>query len=85
MLAQTTLPTEVDATKEVEKFRNYVDSYRQDIVVNHYKLMRANQTLEFVDKMIAKYSFDKPRQHMTILEAFKKLENYVDSSDPDVG
>jgi hypothetical protein len=84
MLAATTLPTEVDATKEVEKFRNYVDSDRQDIVVNHYKLMRTNQTLEFVDKMIAKYTFDKPRQHMTIQEAFRKLENYVDSSDPDV-
>jgi inositol oxygenase len=84
MLAATTLPTEVDATKEVEKFRNYVDSDRQDIVVNHYKLMRTNQTVEFVDRMIAKYTFDKPRQHMTIQEAFRKLENYVDSSDPDV-
>lgn len=85
MLAETTLPTEIDLPKDVDKFRNYVDSYRQDIVVNHYKLMRSNQTLDFVNKMLDKYTFETPRQHMTILEAFKKLENYVDSSDPDVG
>ena len=46
--------------------------------------MRTNQTLAFAERMLQKYSFDKPRQKMTILEAFKKLENYVDSSDPDV-
>ena len=46
--------------------------------------MRTNQTLAFAECMLQKYSFDKPRQKMTILEAFKKLENYVDSSDPDV-
>lgn len=73
----------ISVSKKVEAFRNYVDSDRQDIVTNHYRLMRSNQTVEFVDRMIAKYSFEKPRQKMTILEAFKKLETYVDSSDPD--
>lgn len=84
MLAETTQPTDIELPKAVEKFRNYVDSDRQDIVVKHYTMMRTNQTLQFVDKMIEKYNFDTPRQRMTILEAFKKLENYVDSSDPDV-
>lgn len=84
MLTETTQPTDIELPKAVDKFRNYVDSYRQDIVVNHYKLMRTNQTLQFVDKMLEKYNFDTPRQRMPILEAFKKLENYVDSSDPDV-
>lgn len=73
----------ISVSKKAEAFRNYVDSDRQDIVTNHYRLMRSNQTVEFVDRMIAKYSFEKPRQKMTILEAFKKLETYVDSSDPD--
>ena len=31
-----------------------------------------------------KYTFDTPRAKMTIREAFKVLESYVDSSDPDV-
>lgn len=84
MLTEITLPSEVESTKSVELFRNYVDSDRHDVVVNHYKLMRTNQTLDFVNKMLDKYTFDKPRTHMTIQEAFKKLENYVDSSDPDV-
>lgn len=73
----------ISVSKKAEAFRNYVDSDRQDIVTNHYRLMRSNQTLDFVDKMLTKYSFEKPRQKMTILEAFKKLETYVDSSDPD--
>eukprot|EP01032_Pedospumella_encystans_P013532 gene13532-15574_t len=75
----------VEVAKKVEEFRNYVDSDRHDIVTNHYRLMRTHQTLEFVDKMLAKYSFKEPRQKMTIREAFTKLETYVDSSDPDVG
>ena len=63
-------------------FRNYVDSRRQDTVRNHYRAMRQSQTLEFVERMEAKWSkfeFDK----LTVREAFKKLEGYVDSSDPD--
>jgi inositol oxygenase len=52
--------------------------------MNHYKLMRSFQTVEFYDKMMSKYCFDVPRALMTIREAFVALENYVDSSDPDV-
>jgi inositol oxygenase len=63
---------------------NYVNSDRQEIVLNHYKLMRSFQTVEFYDKMISKYSFETPRALMSIQEAFVALENYVDSSDPDV-
>lgn len=73
-----------DISKPVESFRNYVDSDRQDLVENHYRCMRKNQTVDFVKKMIDKYSFTKPRQQLTISEAFKLLETYVDSSDPDV-
>jgi inositol oxygenase len=74
-----------DQIKLKEDFRNYVNSSRQDTVRRHYEDMRTNQTLAFVQKMHKKYSFtDTYREKMTIREAFKKLESYVDSSDPDL-
>jgi len=78
---------EADGTisKPKEEFRNYVDSDRHDVVVRHYRAMRTNQTLEFVQKMHLKYSFEPGRERcrMSIREAFRILEGYVDSSDPD--
>ncbi len=71
-------------SKNADEFRNYVNSDRQSVVENHYRLMRTNQSVEFVDRMAEKYSFDKPRAIMSIREAFRSLETYVDSSDPDV-
>ena len=47
--------------------------------------MRTHQTLTFSQKMLKKYSFrNGPRSRMTIRDAFRVLETYVDSSDPDV-
>ncbi|OQS05102.1 inositol oxygenase [Thraustotheca clavata] len=59
--------------KFVDEFRNYKDSDRQAIVERHYRLMRANQTVEFHEKM-QKYwgTFNRAQ-----------LSRYVDSSDPD--
>jgi inositol oxygenase len=68
--------------KAKEEFRNYNDSNRQEIVERHYKLMRKNQTLEFVLRMEKRWKSFKNAK-MTILEGFKALEGYVDSSDPD--
>ena len=68
--------------KAIAEFRNYDDSSRQSTVENHYRAMRQHQTVAFVERMEAKWSqftFDK----LTVREAFKKLEGYVDSSDPD--
>jgi len=70
--------------KKAAEFRNYVDSDRQKMVENHYRQMRENQSLAYVEKMLAKYSFEKPRAVMTVQQAFKELEGYVDDSDPDV-
>lgn len=70
--------------KPTDDYRNYKDSFRQQVVEDHYRAMRQNQTMEFATKMKKKYTFDHPRAHMTIQEAFEKLGNYVDSSDPDV-
>jgi inositol oxygenase len=82
------MPVEIeypaDMVKKAQEFRNYVDSDRQDMVQNHYKLMRTNQCMAFSKKMLEKYSFDKPRARMTVRECFERLQNYVDSSDPDV-
>ena len=73
-------------TKAAEEFRNYANSDRQSVVEQHYRMMRTFQTMEFCKKMQIKYDFTdgKHRAVMSIREAFKKLETYVDSSDPDV-
>lgn len=71
--------------KTKEEFRNYNDSNRQMIVERHYRDMRTNQTVDFVRKMHKKYSFENGgRMKMSIRQAFKLLESYVDSSDPDL-
>lgn len=72
--------------KDKEEFRNYVDSKRQECVRTHYRDMRSNQCVDYVRRMHEKYSFadGKFRAVLTIREAFKLLESYVDSSDPDV-
>lgn len=73
-------------TKEPNQFRNYTDSDRQTVVSTHYHDMRKGQTVEFVSRMHQKYSFadGKYRAMMSIRDAFKILESYVDSSDPDL-
>ena len=73
----------MDQCKEVEEFRSYEGA--SSTVERHYRDMRTFQTVAFVEKMHAKYSFADGacRQRMSVKECFKVLENYVDSSDPD--
>jgi inositol oxygenase len=77
---------EVDPLKDIDRthFRDYENNSRHDIVQAHYRIMREKQTVEFVRRMHEKYNFQQPRAHMTVREAFDKLETFVDSSDPDV-
>lgn len=63
-------------------FRNYSNSNRQEVVQRHYKLMRQNQTVEYVRRMEKKY-FSFKNAKMTVREAFDLLAGYVDTSDPD--
>ena len=72
-----------DAGKERETFRVYEGEFdRKDTVLNHYTAMRSNQTVAFSQRMKAKWlKFDKAE--LTVREAFRLLEGYVDSSDPD--
>lgn len=64
-------------------FRDYKTGMQVDVVTNHYKEMRSNQCLDFVDRMYKKWhNFDHAK--LTIREAFELLEGYVDSSDPDI-
>ena len=58
----------VEAPKSFEEFRNYIDSDRQEIVVKHYREMRTKQTVDFVQRMHKKYSFETPRATMSIRE-----------------
>jgi inositol oxygenase len=71
--------------KDVNEFRDYEDSSRQDVVQRHYLLMRKHQTVDF-NKMMMKTMMTRLESgecKMTIQNCFKVLEIYVDSSDPD--
>lgn len=69
-----------------EEFRVYDSEGTPQRVIDHYRDMRSNQTVEFYKKMERKYDFSHGnfRRLMTIEEAFQELENYVDASDPDL-
>lgn len=52
-------------------------------VREHYKQMRSNQTLDYVLRMKKKYSkHDMTR--MTMWKAFDMLDDFIDTSDPDL-
>jgi inositol oxygenase len=65
----------------MDLLRNY--NTTDTTIRNHYQLMRQNQTLDFVNRMEEKY-FNFNKAQMSIQEAFDKLKDYVDNSDPDV-
>ncbi len=67
----------------MESFRNYEDECKTiQVVKKHYKMMRQNQTLKFVNRMEEKW-LSLNHGQFTIKEAFDKLGSYVDASDPD--
>jgi inositol oxygenase len=69
--------------KEIKDFRVYDGS--NQTVVEHYRDMRMNQTLEFSRRMQDKFTFaNGGRTKMTIKEGFEVLKTFVDASDPDV-
>lgn len=81
-ISDTPSPTTLSVNKSSEEYRNYETSPAQARVENHYRMMRLNQTVDFVERMEEKYfKFDKAE--MTIWEAFEALKGYVDASDPD--
>lgn len=75
-----------DQNKNDEDFRVYSEETTNPRVVEHYRDMRKFHTVNFYRKMEEKFSFESGhyRKLMTIDEAFAELENYVDSSDPDL-
>lgn len=51
-------------------------------ISNHYKMMRQYQTVDFVKKMHSKYlKFEKP---LFVWDALMKLNEWIDTSDPDI-
>jgi len=89
--SRPTIPMDMASIKTNEKaddkFRVYTEeSGTPQRVIDHYRDMRINHTVTFYKKMERKYDFSNKsyRQLMTIEEAFAELENYVDSSDPDL-
>jgi len=63
--------------------RNYDNEKEASRVRRHYSDMRQFQTEEYVDRMIRQYG-DLENVNMTLRQAFKLLETYVDASDPDM-
>jgi len=84
------VPQDTQAIKTNDKldddFRVYSNETTPQRVIDHYRDMRMNHTVSFYKKMVQKYDFSNGayRRLMTIEEAFAELENYVDSSDPDL-
>mmetsp|Transcript_39226 Transcript_39226/g.117958 ORF Transcript_39226/g.117958 Transcript_39226/m.117958 type:complete len:292 (-) Transcript_39226:597-1472(-) len=75
-----------NAQKSDDDFRIYSEDTTPPRVIRHYRDMRTHQTVEFYRRMEHKYTFENGayRRSMTIEEAFDELEQYVDSSDPDL-
>jgi len=73
-----------EQTKCSEKYRNYSDTNElHSRVYETYNLMHTNQTVEFVKDQRKKWLNFKLGKY-TIMEVVDKLENFVDTSDPDV-
>lgn len=72
----------VNPNKQIDEFRDYGKTPRRVIVENTYRLMRAQQTYDFVLRKRAEWGrFDHAR--MSIFDALTKLDGFVDASDPD--
>lgn len=67
---------------EVKEFRNYEAPDVSVAVKEHYRKMRKNQTVDYVQRMHKQYlKFDKP---MDLFEAMGHLNSLIDVSDPDL-
>ena len=67
---------------EEKTFRNYEAPDVSAAVKEHYRKMRKNQTVDYVQRMHKKYlTFDKP---MHLWEAMRHLNSLIDVSDPDL-
>jgi inositol oxygenase len=58
-------------------------TYQDGSVKDYYTQMRQNQTVEYVQRMKNKYG-NYELDKMTLWQAFDKLDNFIDVSDPDL-
>lgn len=69
--------------KQKEDYRNYIDSPRDELVRNFYKINHQHQTYDFVvSKQEEFLSLNKRR--MSVWDALDYLNTLVDDSDPDI-
>ena len=73
----------MEVEKDIKKeFRNYDQGDVTAAVKEHYRKMRSRQTVDYVERMKAKYlKFDRP---MMVWDAMEKLDELIDVSDPDL-
>ncbi|PAA54568.1 hypothetical protein BOX15_Mlig008148g1 [Macrostomum lignano] len=68
--------------RDVQLFRNYIDSPLQERVERTYRAMHTGQTVQFVQDRLAHWGkFDHAR--LSMLQVIKALDNLVDEADPD--
>jgi inositol oxygenase len=81
------LPSTVDGegelTEAASNLRNYESEKEASRVRNHYANMRRHQTDEYVRSMEKEFG-ELNKANLTLRQAFKLLETYVDASDPDM-
>jgi len=79
----TTGKIDVDTCgKNIDQFRNYVNSQRQQGVEQFYLEQHKNQTFEYSIKMREKYKNLKLAR-MSMWECLEYMDGFVDNSDPD--
>jgi len=74
--------TKMNETKMNDNFRNYSKDENNQ-VYKFYKNQRTNQCLEYVLQMEDKFK-NREKKAINIWEALESLNNFVDSSDPDI-
>ena len=67
----------------IPPLRNYEQEAADSRVRRHYQDMRRHQTVDYIHRMEQKFGEFK-HANMTLRQAYKVLEKYVDASDPDV-
>jgi len=79
----THTPTPPNNVADAETYRIFDITKTSPRVVAHYRDMRTNQTLEYVQRMKAKFVAPLRHQRLNLSECMAALNGFVDASDPD--
>jgi inositol oxygenase len=80
---ETHLARAETSVRQEPALRVYASLDESSRVRQHYKDMRTHQTMDYVSRMKARFGALN-HTRMTIRQAFARLDDYVDASDPDM-